>query len=108
MTKSKQNPSPRQEQKDTSTRPRWLLFAGLIGIVILIIGALIAIINGRQQEPYSPQVTGRPNAEVDQTLLDYGNVQFETPVEAVFHVKNTGDKPLYILGEPRVELLQGC
>ncbi|MEZ4670332.1 MAG: hypothetical protein R3E39_20690 [Anaerolineae bacterium] len=85
-------------------RPRWLLPGILVGLAVVVGALVLVLVRNSQQEPYTPEVTGGPNAEVDQTVLDYGDVQFEKPVEAVFNIRNTGDSPLQILGEPRVEL----
>ena len=55
-----------------------------------------------------PVVTGAPRVVVDQELVDYGEVKFDTSIETVFRVRNVGDQPLKILGEPQVELVEGC
>jgi len=85
-------------------RPTWLIPAIIAAAVVLVL-AIVAALSGSSR---SPQVSGAPRAEVDQTSIDHGNVRFEQPVESTFHVRNTGDQPLTILGEPRVELVQGC
>ena len=33
---------------------------------------------------------------------------FGTPVHETFRLSNAGNQPLQILGEPRVELVEGC
>lgn len=98
----------RKSHDPASARPRWLLPGVLLGLVVVVGALVLALLRNNQQEPYTAEVSGAPNAEVDQTVVDYGDVQFEKPVEAVFNIRNTGDQPLQILGEPRVELLQGC
>lgn len=89
-------------------RPRWLLPSVLLSLGLLLAAIVFLLIRASQQEPYTPEVSGAPNAELDQTVMDYGDVPFNKPVEAVFNIRNTGDQPLQILGEARVELLQGC
>ena len=91
----------------TKTRPVWLLPLIAVVIVVVVIGAVL-LLNRTNQPTVSVDVSGKPNLVVDKTLIDFGNVRFENPVTAVFTVSNTGDKPLQILQEPRVELLQGC
>lgn len=81
-----------------------LIVGGLFAIAVLIIVASAA----NQRPAYTPQVSGAPRAQIDQTQIDHGTVAFEQQVESVFRLKNVGDRPLTILGEPRVELLQGC
>jgi len=89
-------------------RPRWLLPALLVGVVAVVLVAAVWLIQRNQQPPYTPEVAGAPALRLDQTVLDYGDVRFETPVEAEVKIRNVGDAPLQIQGEPRVELLQGC
>ncbi len=90
-----------------ATRPKWLIPA-VLAIVAVTLGGLALVLLRGNQPAYAPQVTGRANLEVDQAVLDFGDVRFNTPVNAVFRLRNTGDRLLTIFGEPRVELLQGC
>ncbi|MBL8161001.1 MAG: hypothetical protein JNJ61_03380 [Anaerolineae bacterium] len=89
------------------SRPTWLLPAILVGIAAVVV-AIIAVISGGRSTPFVPQVSGAPRAEFDQTSIDHGGVRFERAVESIFRVRNVGDQDLVILGEPRVELMQGC
>jgi hypothetical protein len=59
-------------------------------------------------EPFVLTVTGAARAEVDVTRIDHGAVAFNQPVESIYRVRAVGDQPLRILGEPRVELVEGC
>jgi hypothetical protein len=102
LSKSKESRQPKPDQ-----RPEWLIPGVIAGIIVILL-AIVAIIAGTRSESFEPEVTGAPRAEFDQTNIDHGTVSFEKLVESVFHVRNLGDKPLTILGEPRVELLQGC
>lgn len=99
-----------------STRPtsapvrsnrRLLLVLGVVVIVILV-GLIGSILLTPAAPPYVPEVTGRPNAVADTTVIDHGDVKMEDTVQSEFHIRNTGDRPLQIIGEPRVELVQGC
>jgi len=89
-------------------RPAWLVPAVLIAIGAALVALALLVIQGGQQKTTALQVAGKPSAEIDQTRFDYGDVRVNTPVETVFRVKNVGDQPLTILGEPRVELVEGC
>jgi hypothetical protein len=51
---------------------------------------------------------GAPRLGVDQTVIDEGYVKFNVPVRTVFELSNVGDQPLTILGEPTVQLVEGC
>lgn len=98
---------PKSSTKTTPPRPAWLLPVIIVGAIAAIL-AVVALVTGSRDEPFEPQVTGAPRAEVDQTSIDHGSVRFEQPVESVFRVRNVGDQPLMILGEPRVQLMEGC
>lgn len=102
MAKSRKNRST-----GLARRPRWLLPALIVAAAALVL-AFVAALTGGGREAFVPQVTGAPRAEVDQDSIDHGFVRFEQPVESVFRVRNIGDESLTIMGEPRVELLQGC
>lgn len=102
MSKSNKSQHPKPAR-----RPAWLIPAVIVGAIVIVL-AIVAIITGNRREPFDPEVTGAPRAEFDQTRFDHGSLRFEQPVESVFRVRNVGDQPLTILGEPRVELLQGC
>jgi len=99
--------SNKLQQSKSPPRPTWLLPAVIVGAVVILL-AIVAVITGTRREPFEPEVTGEPRAEVDQSSVDHGLVRFNQPVESVFRVRNVGDQPLTILGEPRVELVEGC
>lgn len=92
---------------EKKVRPKCLVPAVLIGIFVVILGAL-ALVFGNRRAPFEPQVTGAPSAEVNTTSVDLGDVTVNTPVQSAFTIRNVGDQPLMILGEPRVELVEGC
>lgn len=95
------------ERSKPQGRPTWLIPAIIVGIVVVVVAA-VAAITGNQREPFEPEVTGAPRAEFDQTSIDHGSMRFNQQAESVFRVRNVGDQPLTIQGEPRVELVQGC
>ena len=88
-------------------RPRWLLPAVIGGALVALV-SLILIALANRQPTYTAAVKGEPRAEIDQTEIAHGDVRFETPVESVFRVRNVGDQSLQILGEPWVEVVEGC
>jgi hypothetical protein len=90
--------------------PNWLLIGGL-GLLAVVLGVIVISLLGsrsNQRGGATPVVAGAPNVSVPESELDHGTQRFEAPVESVFTVSNTGDQPLNILGEPRVELIEGC
>jgi len=74
----------------------------------LLLGAGLAFATGGFGTEVPPTVTGAPRVAVSQEVVDYGEIKVDTPVETVFRVQNIGDQPLKILGEPQVELVEGC
>jgi hypothetical protein len=89
----------------------WVIVAGG---VLLVAGVLFFLLRAsnpgqdNQQANFSPQVSGAPRISVANDTLDHGYVKLGTTVNSVFSVRNEGDRPLQILGEPRVELVEGC
>ncbi len=105
----------RRKASGPGSNLRWLL-AGVAGAVTLIIAALA--LASRQNtatgqkafDPnFEPEVRGAPRVQVlPQEVIDYGDVRLGTTITTTYRVRNVGDRPLMILGEPQVELVQGC
>jgi hypothetical protein len=84
-------------------------------VLIIAVGFLVWRGGGSQQANSSspqtggaPLVTGSPKLSVDRDSIDFGKVPLDIPVKATFKLKNVGDQPLTIKGEPRVEVVRGC
>lgn len=106
---SKLKVSQQQQPKTTApSRPKWLLPVIIVGASAVLVGILFALVQSANEEPFTPQVTGRPSAAIDQSFFDYGDVVNNSWVETAFHVTNVGDEDLIILGEPIVEVVEGC
>jgi hypothetical protein len=95
-------------QKPETARPPLWLITSIIGGVVVIAIVLLAVSSGSQTTAYQPEVSGKPHAEVAQAEVDHGTQRFGQFVESVFTIRNIGDKPLTILHEPRVEIVEGC
>lgn len=108
MNKKHARIQDRAKSEDILRSRKPLLIALVAGLVVVLGGILFIILRGNQAAPYTPEVAGRPKASIDQDFFDYGDVRVSTPVETVFRVRNVGDQPLTILGEPQVELIEGC
>ncbi len=54
------------------------------------------------------KVTGGPRLVVDKTITDTGAVPYDWPLYEQFVLRNEGDKPLVLQGEPQVRVEQGC
>lgn len=95
-----------KKQQAPTSRPLWL-WAGA-SVLLLLVGSLV-IWNGLSREPAPPpQVTGAPRLAVDQTTIDEGDVPLGKTIRSVFRLHNVGDQPLAVLGEPPVEVVEGC
>ena len=86
-----------------------LLALVIAGALVLFIGGGLLVRNSSQARPaVEPQVTGSPRLAVDRTEVDEGYVRFNVPVRTTFRLSNVGDQPLRFLGQPQVELVEGC
>ncbi len=77
----------------------------LIGLVIggiLLIAAAIFLFSGGSFG------SGKPALAVDQQVIDYGEVKFNTNKTFAIKVKNTGDGTLRFEEQPYIEVLEGC
>lgn len=102
--------SPHKNNKEASPNSsKWLPIIGG-GAVLLIVIGLAVWWSSTTSAPAtgSQQTGGAPRLAVDRTTIDDGYVKFDTPVEAAFKLSNAGQQPLQILGEPQVELIEGC
>jgi hypothetical protein len=52
--------------------------------------------------------TSGPRLAVEQDIIDEGDQKLNDYVETTFTLQNIGDEPLKIMGEPQVELVEGC
>lgn len=101
------------ERKDDL--PRWVVGA-VIGLIALIAVAAVLLLGGSKEEAHTEKkatpnftpVAGMPRLAVDQDMLDYGDVKFNTLVNASFRLYNIGDQPLRVTRQPQVEVVEGC
>src|SRR5688500_4662311 len=103
----KNRSSYRQPQAQPPQKRWWWLLVGL-ALLLVAAGGLLLWQPLSAEPDFVPEVSGAPRLAVDETTLDAGDVKFETPVQAAFRLRNVGDKPLQILDEPQVELIEGC
>lgn len=109
----------RRKKSRTSLKQNLWLPVVVVG-ALLLVGAAVVLFGQRNKNEtpssgsnrfdsnFEPEVTGVPRVEVPEDFVDYGDVELGTTVTATFDVRNIGDQPLVILGEPQVELVEGC
>jgi len=98
----------KDEQAAKSAWP--FVVMGVGAVLIIVVGFLVwrGSTSGAKAASATPQVTGGPKLSVDRDSIDFGKLPLDQTVRAEFKLKNVGDRPLRILGEPRVELVKGC
>lgn len=96
----------RKQQQTLFSRFTWI-WAG-VGLLFFVIGGIVLWNRFDSQTTLAPQVTGAPRLAVDQTMIDEGDVKLGKLVRSAFRLQNVGDQPLQILGEPMVEVIEGC
>jgi len=107
-----------RRRKRASNDMTWIV-GGVIGGVVFIALAVILLTRGSDNSSksgqtafdtdFEPEVTGAPQVQVlPQEPIDYGDVKLGTTVNTEFKVRNVGDKPLIVIGEPQVEVIEGC
>lgn len=98
--------TPRSQNAPPPRSP-WL-WVGLItvGVIALVIAGFGLWRRGSGAAP-AGEGSG-PVVAVEQDLFDYGDVKVDTPIETLFRLRNAGDQPLKIAGNPEVELVEGC
>ena len=100
----KSNP---RKRKPSSLQSLWPWLAG-IGVLVLIVGGVVVWTTSRPGAAVPPQVVGAPKLAVDQTVVDEGYMQYNVPVRTTYRLSNVGDQPLKIVGQPMMELVEGC
>ena len=84
------------------------LLLALGGLLVLLLGVVLATRPPAQQAAQPAQGVEGPRLAVDQEKIDFGQVPVERMVAATFELRNTGDRPLQILSEPQVTVKEGC
>ena len=101
MAKKKEK---KKKVAQTSAQRPWWLWAVVATAVLLVVGGLTVLLTAGSSE----SADGIPKLAVDQTVIDEGYQQINTPVRTSFKIRNEGDGPLQVLSEPQVQLVEGC
>ena len=101
----------RTKKSSTKRQFPWIWLAAVSAV--LLVAAGLGLIwtsssSGVVTLDVTPEVVGAPRLAVDQEVIDEGYVKLDTPLRTTFRLRNVGDQPLHILGEPAVELVEGC
>ncbi len=99
----------RQESRRKKQRRNTLIL--LIAGGLLLIGAGVSLAKNawdNRADPSLIEVSGQPSLEVDQELIDYGDVKLNTSLTFAIDLTNVGDQPLKISEEPYIEVKEGC
>jgi hypothetical protein len=98
-----------KHRNDRAAKSPWPFVVMAVGAVLIVAVGFLAWRGSRSpQTTTSPTSTGSTRLSVDRSTIDLGKVPLDVPVKATFKLKNVGDQPLTIKGEPRVELVKGC
>lgn len=88
------------------------LWPAVAGALLLVIGGLSLLWassdDGAVTLDVTPEVSGAPRLAVDRDVIDEGYIKLNNTVRTTFRLRNVGDEPLRIIGEPVVELVEGC
>jgi len=87
----------------------WLVVGGAVLLMIGGLGLVWASSDaGVVTLDITPEVAGAPRLAVEQEVIDEGYIKLNNTIRTTFRLRNVGDEPLHILGEPAVELVEGC
>ena len=98
-----------EQRRQKKNRQRMLTILILGGVMIIAAGSAIGITVWKNRAiPDLVTVIGQPRIEVDQELIDFGDVEFDTPKTFALNLTNVGDEPLIFSEKPYVEVREGC
>lgn len=93
----------RRSRRDGIVLRKQTFISIAVGLAVLIAGGAAALVLGRGSGG-----GGTPRAEVEQVVIDNGNVVVNETAQAEFVIRNVGNAPLKIQGEPQVIVRDGC
>jgi hypothetical protein len=74
----------------------------------LIIGSVLLLAVASYWWLIRPNIEKPPVISVDQTQINFGDVQLGTPLSFIIRVTNNGEGPLRFKETPYIEVLEGC
>lgn len=101
-----QNKSNRYSKK-RHRRNKWLPVLLALGGVLLVSLAFLALRKDPAPEA-AIEVTGAPSLQVDQEIVDLGDMKFNQLAQVSFQITNVGDQTLRFIKDPYIEVVEGC
>ncbi len=104
------NSRERIQERRRKKQKRYTLIAAIAGGLLLVTAGITigkSILEKRPDQSLIA-VSGQPSLKVDQELIDYGDVKFNTNKSFAISLTNVGDEPLQISEVPYVEVREGC
>ena len=98
-------------RKGNNTFVRALIaFFGLLAVALTgyLVWSLASSGSSAGTPNVTPEVTGAPKLKADREQIDLGDQKLGSTVQTAFELTNAGDRPLQIMGDPYVEVLEGC
>lgn len=105
MSQNKNKKLAREKKRKQQRRLQLMLLVG--GGLLMVAGILFAVL--RNSKPVATvEVIGSPSLQVDQEVVDLGDVTLGNTVEVSFQLTNVGDQDLRFSEVPTIEVLAGC
>ena len=101
-----QNKTNRYSKK-RHRRNKWLPVLLALGGVLLVSLAFMALRKDPAPEA-AIDVTGAPSLQVDQEIVDLGDMKFNQLAQVSFQITNVGDQTLRFAKDPYIEVVEGC
>jgi len=99
----------RKQKNRRKSKPSTWVWAAIAGAVLLVVGGLVLLFGGNDSPAgFTPEVTGAPSLKADRMQIDEGDVKLGVTKRTVFRLTNVGDKSLELMGEPQVQVVEGC
>ena len=98
-----------EERRQKKNRRKIMTALILGGFLIIAAGSALGFsVWKNRTNPDLVSVIGQPSLRVDQDLIDYGDVKFDTPKTFAINLTNVGDEPLVLSEKPYIEVKEGC
>ena len=102
-----QNKTNRYSKKRQRQNQRWLPVVIALGGLLLVALAFLAL-RDKSTPGAAIEVTGAPSLQVDQGIVDLGDMKFNQPAQVSFQITNVGDQTLRFTKDPYIEVVEGC